>query len=164
MWKPQGCTTLWSSMALYRDSFTFFIFYILWHLFILKESDCHKNNWARTGEKGKMRRPAVCVCVCVRVRVGEYLQVCALKSLILVQAQLNDMPPPPPQTRKTRFLCVLLQFPYSLPWITQSNRTATGYGLAGLGVGVRVLVGERIFSSPRRSDRFRGPPSLLSNG
>jgi hypothetical protein len=31
---------------------------------------------------------------------------------------------------------------------------ATGYGLEGRGVGVRVLVGSRIFSSPRRRDRL----------
>jgi hypothetical protein len=30
---------------------------------------------------------------------------------------------------------------------------ATGYGLDDRGVGVRVLVGSRIFSSPRRPDR-----------
>jgi hypothetical protein len=32
--------------------------------------------------------------------------------------------------------------------------TVTGYGLDDRGVGVRVPVGSRIFSSPRRSDRF----------
>jgi hypothetical protein len=41
---------------------------------------------------------------------------------------------------------------------------ATGYGLNERGVGVRVPVGSRIFSSPRRPDRLWGPPSLLSNG
>jgi hypothetical protein len=41
---------------------------------------------------------------------------------------------------------------------------ATGYGLGDRGVGVRVPGGSRIFSSPRRPDRFWGPPSLLSNG
>jgi hypothetical protein len=41
---------------------------------------------------------------------------------------------------------------------------ATGYGLDGRGVGIRVPVGARIFSSPRRPDGFWGPPSLLSNG
>jgi hypothetical protein len=40
---------------------------------------------------------------------------------------------------------------------------ATGYGLDDGGVGVRVPVGSRIFYSPRRPDRFWGPPSLLSN-
>jgi hypothetical protein len=40
---------------------------------------------------------------------------------------------------------------------------ATGYGLDYRGVGVRVPVGARIFSSPRRPDRLWGPPSLLSN-
>jgi hypothetical protein len=33
---------------------------------------------------------------------------------------------------------------------------ATGYGLDDRGVGVRVPVGARIFSSPRRPDRFWG--------
>jgi hypothetical protein len=32
------------------------------------------------------------------------------------------------------------------------------------GVGVRIPVGARIFSSLRRSDRLWGPPSFLSNG
>jgi hypothetical protein len=39
-----------------------------------------------------------------------------------------------------------------------------GYGLDDRGVGVRVTVGSRIFSSPRRPDRLWGPPNLLSNG
>jgi hypothetical protein len=41
---------------------------------------------------------------------------------------------------------------------------ATGYRLDDRGVGVRVPVASRIFSSPRRPDRLWGPPSLLSNG
>jgi hypothetical protein len=41
---------------------------------------------------------------------------------------------------------------------------ATGYGLDDRGVGVRVPVGSRILSSPRRPDRLWGPPNLLSNG
>jgi hypothetical protein len=41
--------------------------------------------------------------------------------------------------------------------------TATGYGLDGLGVEVRVLVGTGFFSSPSRPDRFWCPPSLLTN-
>jgi hypothetical protein len=41
---------------------------------------------------------------------------------------------------------------------------ATGYGLDDRGVGVRVPVGSRIFSSPRRPDGLWGPPSLLSSG
>jgi hypothetical protein len=39
-----------------------------------------------------------------------------------------------------------------------------GYGLDDVGVGVRVPVGVRVFSSPHRPDWFWGPPSLLSNG
>jgi hypothetical protein len=41
---------------------------------------------------------------------------------------------------------------------------ATGYGLDEQGVGVRVPVGARIFSFPRRPDRLWAPPNLLSNG
>jgi hypothetical protein len=41
---------------------------------------------------------------------------------------------------------------------------ANDYGLDNRGVGVRVPLGSRIFSSPYRPDRFWGPPSLLSNG
>jgi hypothetical protein len=40
---------------------------------------------------------------------------------------------------------------------------ATGYGMDDQGVGVRVPVGSRIFSSPRRPDRIWGPLNLLSN-
>jgi hypothetical protein len=40
---------------------------------------------------------------------------------------------------------------------------ATSYGLDDRGVGVRVPVESRIFSSPRLPDRLWGPPSLLSN-
>jgi hypothetical protein len=40
----------------------------------------------------------------------------------------------------------------------------TGYGMDDRWVGVRVLVGARIFSSPRHPDRLGGPPNLLSNG
>jgi hypothetical protein len=41
---------------------------------------------------------------------------------------------------------------------------ATGYGLDGRGVGVRISAGSRIFSSPRCSDRLWGAPNLPSNG
>jgi hypothetical protein len=41
---------------------------------------------------------------------------------------------------------------------------AAGYGFEGRGVGVRVPVGARLFSSPRRPDRLWGPSSLLSKG
>jgi hypothetical protein len=41
---------------------------------------------------------------------------------------------------------------------------ATGYGLDDRGVAVRVPVGSRIFSCPRRPHRFWGPPNLLYNG
>jgi hypothetical protein len=41
---------------------------------------------------------------------------------------------------------------------------ATGYGLEDRGVGVRVQVQSRIFSSQRHPDRLLGPPGLLSYG
>jgi hypothetical protein len=41
---------------------------------------------------------------------------------------------------------------------------ATGYGLDDRGVGVRVLVGSRIFSSPSRSEHLWGTPNLLYSG
>jgi hypothetical protein len=41
---------------------------------------------------------------------------------------------------------------------------ATGYGLEGGEVGVRVPVGSRIFSSPSRPDRLWCPLNLLSDG
>jgi hypothetical protein len=40
---------------------------------------------------------------------------------------------------------------------------ATGYGLDKGEVGVRVLVGSRIFTSPCRPDRLWSPPNLLYN-
>jgi hypothetical protein len=40
---------------------------------------------------------------------------------------------------------------------------ATGYGLDDRGIAVRVPVGSRILSSPRRPERLWGPPFLLYN-
>jgi hypothetical protein len=42
--------------------------------------------------------------------------------------------------------------------------TVTGYGLSDRGVGVRIPIGSRIFTSPHRPDRLWGLPNLLSNG
>jgi hypothetical protein len=63
------------------------------------------------------------------------------------------------------FLSVLLQTPV-LFLIVQDSVVgiATGYGLDDWEVGVRVPIGSRIFSSPRRPDRLWGPPILISNG
>jgi hypothetical protein len=46
---------------------------------------------------------------------------------------------------------------------TAQSGIATGYGLDDRGVGVRVPVVSKIFSSPSRPDRLWGPPNLLSN-
>jgi hypothetical protein len=40
---------------------------------------------------------------------------------------------------------------------------ATGHGLDDQEFGVRVPVGSRIFTFPRRPNRLWGPPNLLSN-
>jgi hypothetical protein len=56
----------------------------------------------------------------------------------------------------------------SLKWSLRSRDSvigiAIGYGLDNRGVGVRVPVGSRIFTSLQSPDRLWGPPSLLSNG
>jgi hypothetical protein len=41
---------------------------------------------------------------------------------------------------------------------------ATGYGLDGRGVGIRVPVESRIFTSTYRLDRLWGPPNFLPDG
>jgi hypothetical protein len=48
--------------------------------------------------------------------------------------------------------------------LTVCLTTERSYGLDDRGVGVRVPVWSRIFSSPRRPYRLWGPPNLLSNG
>jgi hypothetical protein len=56
-------------------------------------------------------------------------------------------------------LCCYYRLPiYSIVGI------AMGYGLDDRGVGVRVLVESRIFTSPCCPDRLWGPPSLLLSG
>jgi hypothetical protein len=59
----------------------------------------------------------------------------------------------------TFLICLSLH----LSW-DSSVGIATGYGLDGREVGVRVLVRSKMFSSPRHPDQFWGPPSLLFNG
>jgi hypothetical protein len=54
-------------------------------------------------------------------------------------------------------------------WVTIRSRDsvvgiATGYGQDDRSAWVRVPVGSRISSSPRRPDRLWGPPNLPSNG
>jgi hypothetical protein len=60
--------------------------------------------------------------------------------------------------------CKLLSFP--LPFWSQDSAVCieTAYGLDDRGVGVRVPVWSRIFSSPLRPDRLWDPPSLVSSG
>jgi hypothetical protein len=56
--------------------------------------------------------------------------------------------------------------PHSSSYISRDSVVgiATGYGLDDGGVGARVPVEARIFSSPRRPDRLRGPSSVISTG
>jgi hypothetical protein len=57
-------------------------------------------------------------------------------------------------------------FNYSHPIESRDSSVGieTGYGLDARGVGFRVAVVSRIFSSPCHPYRFWGPPNLLSNG
>jgi hypothetical protein len=68
----------------------------------------------------------------------------------------------------TRVWCVMLHVSVSYSFLRGSRDsvvvTASGYELDDRRVGVPVLLGSRIFSSPRRPDRLWGPPNLLSNG
>jgi hypothetical protein len=43
-------------------------------------------------------------------------------------------------------------------------RLGTSYDSDDRGFGGRVPVGSRMFTSPRRPERFCGPPSLIFNG
>jgi hypothetical protein len=62
------------------------------------------------------------------------------------------------------FQFIIYQLHYDSGSRDSSIGIATGYRLDDGGVGVQVLVGARIFSSPRRPGRFWVPPSLLPNG
>jgi hypothetical protein len=46
----------------------------------------------------------------------------------------------------------------------EGDKKRKGYGLDGRGVGFRFAVEAKFISSPRRPDRFWGPPCPLSNG
>jgi hypothetical protein len=58
---------------------------------------------------------------------------------------------------------IILNKPYIESWDNKVG-IVTDYRLGDQGVGVRVPVGARIFTSPCRPDQPWGPPSLLSNG
>jgi hypothetical protein len=55
-------------------------------------------------------------------------------------------------------------FDYGINTCYIGGGSPQGYELDDREVGVRVPVGSRIFSSPRRPERLWGPLSLLSNG
>jgi hypothetical protein len=61
-----------------------------------------------------------------------------------------------------KYVQVFRKYIYLLRSWDSAVGIATGYRLDDRGVGVRVPVGSRIFSS--RPDRLRGPPNLLSSG
>jgi hypothetical protein len=73
------------------------------------------------------------------------------KALSLTQEQINS------QTY------TILVPPAAMSW-NSAVSTATSYRVDDQGVGVPVLVGSRIFSSPHRSDWTWGTPNLLFNG
>jgi hypothetical protein len=64
------------------------------------------------------------------------------------------------------FLCVLMisMVYVMVSCLCSTIGVVTRYRLHDRGVGVRVTEGARFFSSPRRPDRFWGPPTFLSNG
>jgi hypothetical protein len=78
-------------------------------------------------------------------------------------ARLKDMPRlgDKGSTAGSRFIILKLRTSRSRD---SSVGIATGYGLGDRVVGVRVPVGLRRSSSPRRPDWHWGPPSLQSNG
>jgi hypothetical protein len=98
-----------------------------------------------------------CVCCCdISDSVG-FVHAIYLNSVVVLSIKMNPIP----------FYRLLSQT--ELVRKRKSSRNSavgieTGYGLDGRGVGVRVPVGAKFFSSPQRSDRFWRPPSLLSNG
>jgi hypothetical protein len=67
---------------------------------------------------------------------------------------------------RTLYLYLLIYRPHVN--VTGSRESAvgiaTGYWLDDRGVGVRVPVGSKMFTSPCSPDRFWGPPSFLTNG
>jgi hypothetical protein len=78
----------------------------------------------------------------------------------MVRGKIQSGPPPFSKPRSFLYVQITCQV-----WSRNSVvGIATGYGLDDRGVGVRVPVGSRIFSSPRRPHRLLGQPNLLSNG
>jgi hypothetical protein len=86
-------------------------------------------------------------------------------------AQRGDLLLAPPMRRTLRDLNCFYICRHKICYVPRTKRSrdrvvgiTTDYGLDGRGVGVRVPVRSRMFSSPRRPDRFWGPPNFLSNG
>jgi hypothetical protein len=88
-----------------------------------------------------------------------------LKELVILYNTLRNIPFPIVFISRTIVRLINISAPYSEAESRGSAvGIATGYGLDGREVGVRVQVWSRILSSPSRPDRLWGPPSLLSNG
>jgi hypothetical protein len=118
-------------------------------------------------------------------RRGSFVWICLLTCLLLPYLHINDyclshnwsytfytsvcLKLYPHQLSKLRHMRKEMLRPlrtvHRKLWCRDSSvGIATTYGLDDRGVGFRVPVGSRIFSSPRRPDRLWGPPSLLFNG
>jgi hypothetical protein len=70
--------------------------------------------------------------------------------------------------KSTQLKCIyheIILVLYHIVWSRDSVvGIATGYNPDDRGVGVQVLVGVRMFTSPCCPDQLWGPPNLLSNG
>jgi hypothetical protein len=142
MWEPRSLATLWASTACNTDIFTFLpssaerISYLL--LYSFPQS------------------------------LHTYAEIVFKITVTLLHFLSKSLFTDSPTIRRHLRLISATERTVSLTYIYFGSRDsavgiATGYGLDDRGGGVRILVGSRIFSSPR-PDRIWGPPSLLSNG
>jgi hypothetical protein len=92
----------------------------------------------------------------------KYLQ--SLHSFIYWILSQNCAPSSPCVSFLLVFFIFINHFVEMWCFVRSAVGIATCYGLDDQEVGVRVPGGSRIVFSPRRPERFWGPPSLLSNG
>jgi hypothetical protein len=140
---------------------------------------CCYPNRPRHGETGKRRKIPQCSrCPSTRQEPGNsstHVTCVAVKAICSVSPQFRSKTALildillrsvilTPVTRHIVGFCIMI--PSSLVGRSGDSIVgiATGYGLDDRGVGVRVAVGSRIFTSSYRTDRLWGPPNLPYNG